>query len=64
MHHPSKVIVGYGSGLIAVTDTAEGVRPGRRLLEDNQRFIAGVVAKESWRLGTFDQVSEAFRHVL
>ena len=37
VHHPSKVIVGYGSGPIAVTDTAEGVRPGRRLLEDNQR---------------------------
>lgn len=45
-------------------ETAEGVRNGRRLLEDNQRFIAGFVAKGCWRLGTLDQLSEAFKHVL
>ena len=31
-HHPSKVIIGCGSRPMAVTDLAEGVRSGRKLL--------------------------------
>lgn len=42
----------------------EGVRYGNGLLERGSAFHSRVVAKECWRLGTFDQVSELFKHVL
>ena len=40
-----------------VSDTAMA------LLEKGSAFHGRVVAKECWRLGTFDQLSEMFKHV-